>query len=85
MMDEENCIICKEPLTDGRPFNILGQKGCDRLQQASKERRDDIQCLPGQHVHEACRLAYTSARRIAQDKKRAQVSATEPEIRGATI
>ena len=80
MMADEIYIICKEALTGRRSFNILGQKGCDRLHEASKDRGDDIQCVSGQHVHETCRLDYTSARRIAQDKKRSQVSATEPKI-----
>lgn len=81
VIDEENCIICKKPLTEGRPFNILGQKGCDRLHQACKECGDDIQCVLGGYVNEACWLDYTSAQHnvITQDKKRAQASTTKPE------
>lgn len=71
------CVLCTERLDDGRETVTLRSKGCDRINEASKERNDDINVVPGQRVHSECRLKYTNVHYIAQ-KKRKSLTPEEP-------
>ena len=52
----ENCCICGETLSDGRPTAVLTQKGSDSINRVSGTCDDNkIQSRAGQSVHLKCR------------------------------
>ena len=68
--DHTLCPICKKPAVGGeRPPATLGERGSDTINRASADRKDVIQTLPGQLVHEDCRKKYCNPQQIAKAVK----------------
>ena len=69
---EEDCVICCKSLSFGWDIVTLRQKGSDSINSASQKRGSDLQTVPGQCVHTACRLDFTNRNAIAQDLRKSQ-------------
>lgn len=68
--DHTLCPICKKPAAGGdQPPAALGVTGSDAINRASTDRKDMIQTLPGQQVHEDCRKKYCNPLQIAKAVK----------------
>ena len=61
------CAICKNPVGTGVPSSTLTEKGSSTINQASNARKDSIQTMPGEKVHQDCRRKYCNPYQIAKD------------------
>ena len=50
------CCICSKNFDDGKPSAVLTQKGCDNINRISSSWSEAIIALPGNRVHQKCRL-----------------------------
>ena len=66
----ECCPFCSESLSNGELTNKLTQKGCDRIQKASRERGFTLSVSLDQLVHTKCRSDFTNTKSIENYKKR---------------
>ena len=74
MNEETTCVICQKLLVDD--VVTLREKGSEGINRASAERNDIIMAaVPGQKVHQTCRLAYCHPINIAPAKKQENTSA----------
>ena len=68
MAEVNLCVFCKEG-TDSSPDNptvTLRNKGCETINAVSDKRKDSLQTVPGQVVHQKCRRLYCNPIRVAQ-------------------
>ena len=47
----DTCPLCTESLENGQAITKLGEKGCEGVNKASKERQESLNLQPGQYVH----------------------------------
>ena len=66
----DTCPLCTESLENGQVITKLGEKGCEGVNKASKERQDSLNLQPGQYVHKTCRQSYTNAKSIFYRKRK---------------
>ena len=71
------CVICKTYIEDTKAASVLGEKGCQGLLQASKERGDSIDPNVGDRVHKECRQQYTNKLLIKRDKNALKAASQE--------
>lgn len=62
------CAICKE-LIEPSLRVTLGAKGSASINNASEERKDSLQCAPGQVVHKECRRMYCAPYEITKARR----------------
>ena len=62
-MDAE-CVICKKPIEDKSKAFILRLKGCEGLNEAAKQRNEQIEASAGDYVHKECRKNHTNPKII---------------------
>ena len=68
MEGSEACPICHGIIEDGgAKTSELTKKGCEKINQISTQRDDNIEAKPGQRVHQHCRKAYTSPKGAKRD------------------
>ena len=60
----DSCVICKDSITQGGETVTLREKGAESINNASKQRGDEIEARPGFIVHKVCRLDYTNSKII---------------------
>ena len=61
--EDEVCVICKKGFL--KKENVtLTQKGCDSINKASKQRKEDIHTVPGDLVHAVCRQRFTNKHHV---------------------
>jgi hypothetical protein len=58
------CLICHHSLVPGPTIIALTQKGCDGIRRASEARDTEMDIIPGQQVHAACRRLYCNPNNI---------------------
>ena len=74
-------MFCHEPLGVGANIATLGEKGCQGIQRACKERKEEqLHVKPGHKVHTKCRSMYTNSRRIASAKRKATESTKADDV-----
>ena len=62
-----NCIICKEEIVEESGKVVLGEKGADSVNEASRSRkREDVTAVIGDPVHKSCRSSFTNKKSIEQ-------------------
>ena len=67
----ETCVLCKEPIEEGKwPTVTLHEKGSDG-NKASAEQNDIVQAVSGPRVHTDCHRTYCNPIKIAQARKEA--------------
>jgi hypothetical protein len=79
-------IICHED--NSVPLIKLGEKGCQGLWRASKERGDNLDAQAGQYVHKECRRIYTNPneiQKVTREKKVTSDSASIPKLRSKSL
>ena len=54
----DDCVFCKEPLSNGKATVVLQIKGCKGIHKAKEARGDSLYVEPGQTVHQDCRKDY---------------------------
>ncbi|KAH3786552.1 hypothetical protein DPMN_169273 [Dreissena polymorpha] len=67
-MDIMICCICHHAVEDNQGSKLT-VKGCSGINDASLKRQDNVQAVPGNFVHIACRKTYTNANVIVRDTK----------------
>ena len=62
----DKCPFCEEDVENGMETVSLGQKGCDRIDEASQSRgNNSLRVFVGQRVHVNCRKRYTDKKDIS--------------------
>jgi len=64
-----NCVICGKSLDGEDDVVTLREKGSEGINLASVVRNDTITTVPGQQVHQNCRLEYCLPSNIKRAKK----------------
>ena len=65
-MDAE-CVICTRFIGDKSKASVLRLKGCEGLNEAAKQRNEQIKASAGDYVHKECRKNYTNPKIIKHD------------------
>ena len=61
------CVICKKSTGDKSKASVLRVKGCEGLNEAAKQRNEQIEASAGDSVHKECRKNYTNPKIIKRD------------------
>lgn len=80
----ESCPFCQKAL-GGEEATLIGQKGAEGINAASRERGDDIVVVAGIHVHASCRKNYVNKKNIATEVKRTTCSGGPSVKRSARV
>ena len=67
-----SCVFCNESTNNNDPDNpvvTLRDKGSQTINAVSDQRRDSIQTVPGQVVHQKCRRLYCNPIKVAQSNR----------------
>ena len=86
MANLEQCVICRED--NSVPLIKLGEKGCQGIWRASKERGDNLDAQTGQYVHKECRRIYTNPneiQKVTREKNVTSDSASIPKLRSKSL
>ena len=67
-MDAE-CVICKRSIGDKSKASVLRLKKCEGLNEAAKQRNEQIEASVGDYVHKECRKNYTNPKIIKRDSR----------------
>ncbi|XP_028513605.1 uncharacterized protein LOC114574641 [Exaiptasia diaphana] len=81
-MDTLTCAICQKPVTkDSLDAVLIGEKGSEGINRASKERNNIISTKPGQLVHKICRQDFCKPQNIQRALKEAKGESISPQKR----
>ncbi|CAC5372532.1 unnamed protein product [Mytilus coruscus] len=64
-LKEEICVICQNFISHEDTIVVLGEKGSQSVNKASKSRQDNVVTSVGQKLHQNCRKSYTNPKYIA--------------------
>ncbi|CAG2215125.1 unnamed protein product [Mytilus edulis] len=59
-LKEEKCVICQNSISHEDTVVVLGEKGSQSVNKASKSRQDNVVTSAGQKLHQNCRKSYTN-------------------------
>ncbi|VDI06570.1 Hypothetical predicted protein [Mytilus galloprovincialis] len=68
-LKEEKCVICQNSISHEDTVVVLGEKGSQSVNKASKSRQDNVFTSAGQKLHQNCRKSYTNPKYIALANK----------------
>ncbi|VDI49935.1 Hypothetical predicted protein [Mytilus galloprovincialis] len=68
-LKEEKCVICQNSISHEDTVVVLGEKGSQSVNKASKSRQDNVVTSAGQKLHQNCRKSYTNPKYIALANK----------------
>ena len=66
-MEAENCVMCKELLSNGQITSVLREKGSNTINRISALRNDNIHTIPGLLIHQLCRHQYCNKNVLTRD------------------
>ena len=50
-MEDGDCVLCHEPLSNGRETVCIHSKGSESINNAIEQQKDSITTVPGQFIH----------------------------------
>ncbi|CAC5425515.1 unnamed protein product [Mytilus coruscus] len=81
-LKEEKCVICQNSISHEDTVVVLGEKGSQSVNKASKSRHDNVVTSAGQKLHQNCRKSYTNPKYIALANKEIKHETTNlPKLR----
>ncbi|CAC5372506.1 unnamed protein product [Mytilus coruscus] len=81
-LKEEKCVICQNSISHEDTVVVLGEKGSQSVNKASKSRQDNVVTSAGQKLHQNCRKSYTNPKYIALANKEIKHETTNvPKLR----